>query len=139
MRAKKGVSDMGQTWGVIEILTLCATLFMLFVPLPLYVEHAEIVHTDAAALASVLAGDRRQRFRRLRLRLMICLTGALCACVFGAAAVYLAASLSKDQQAAGLRFVVFAIMVAGVVCVLENLLFAVLIGSASFARLRALR
>jgi ABC-type uncharacterized transport system permease subunit len=133
------VNDMGRAWGTIEILTLCTTLFMLFAPLWLYLEHADIVHAEALALSQARASDRDKRPGRHRLRLAICLISVLCAGAFGAFAVYLAVSLSKDQQVTGLRFVLVATIVAGAVCVLENLLFAVLIGFASAARPRPVR
>lgn len=130
---------MGRAWGGLEIVTLCITIIMLFTPLWLYLEHADIVHSDAVALSQMKVSDRRKRFRRLRLRLLVCLLNALCAGAYGAFAIYFAVSLLKYQQVGGLRFVLVATIVAGAMCVLENLLFAVLIGYVSIGRLRELQ
>lgn len=130
---------MGRAGETIEIITLGTTIFMLFTPLWLYLEHADFVHSGRLPLPHAWASDYREPARRVRLRRTICLLSLLCAGAFGAFAVYLAVSLVKDQQTPGLHFVLFATIVAGAVCVVENLLFAALIGSMSATRPRDLR
>lgn len=129
----------GHTWGLIEIALLCITVMALFAPFSLYLEHADIVHSDLVALSQPGVSDRRKRLRRLRLRLTLCLISLLCACAQGALAVYLGVTLVRDQQTSGLHFVLIATIVTGAMCVLENLFFAIQAGYASAARLRDLQ